>query len=292
MDLQEWELLPDDGFLEIHDDGGKQIFSRKYGGDPRTNIFNTNYFICPSQKSPNPPHNLPIVPIQLAKTGASTEKALDHDELVIKEVITKVPIDQEEAEAPNDIVGINVKSDREPVSQVFFKKMEENEFVDMKMDSPRSSGRGVVVPQIDAAGIFQFEEEEKEIEIRRESTQSTNKTKKTNQDSDSNTPPSHQDKEGGAVNIWKWSLTGIGAICSFGVAAATVCIIIYGTHQKNKQQQNQKLRFQIYAEDKRMKEAVHQATKLNEAILISSAVRGVPLTRGAQIAFGGYYDGL
>lgn len=255
MDLQEWELLPDDGFLEIHDDGGKQIFSRKYGGDPRTNIFDTNYFICPSQKSPNPPGNLPIVPIRLAKTGASTEKALDHDELVIKEVITKVPIDQEEAEAPpNDIIGINVKSDREPVSQVFFKKMEENEFVDMKMDSPRSSGRGVVVPQIDAAGIFQFEEE-KEIE-RRESTQSTTstnkKTKKTNQDSDSNTPsPSwDQDKEGGAVNIWKWSLTGIGAICSFGVAAATVCIIIYGTHQKNKQQQNQKLRFQIYAEDK------------------------------------------
>lgn len=40
----------------------------------------------------------------------------------------------------------------------------------------------------------------------------------------------------------------------------------------------------------RMKEAVHQATKLNEAI--SSSVRGVPLIRGAQIAFGGYYDGL
>lgn len=241
MDLQEWELLPDDGFLEIHDDGGKQIFSRKYGGDPRTNNFNTNYFICPSQKSPNPPGNLPIVPIQLAKTGASTEKALDHDEVVI----TKVPIDQGGAEAPpNDIIGINVKSEREPVSQVFFKKMEENEFVDMKMDSPRSSGRGVVVPQIDAAGIFQFEEEE-EIE----STQSSKKTKKTNQDSDSNTPSWDQDKEGG-LNIWKWSLTGIGAICSFGVAAATVCIIIYGTHQKNKQQQNQKLRFQIYAEDK------------------------------------------
>ena len=38
----------------------------------------------------------------------------------------------------------------------------------------------------------------------------------------------------------------------------------------------------------RIKQVVHHATKLNEAI---SAVRGVPMTR-AHITYGGYYDGL
>lgn len=287
MDLQEWELLPDDGFLEIHDDGGKKFFSRKFGGDyPRENhICNTNYFICPSPKSPNPPKN------QLPEIMTSTEKPIpDDDELVIKEVITKVTssIDQEEATKAiiDDIIIGGGKSDT--VSQVFFKKMEENEFVDMKMDSPRSR---VVVPQIDA-GKFQFEdtsdqaykgsdEEEKKIVEKESNINGGNKGEEA--------VNGWEDKEGG-LNLWKWSLTGIGAICSFGVAAATICIIISGTHHKNKQQQNQKLRFQIYADEKRMKEVVHQATKLNEAI--SSAVRGAPLTGGARITIGGYYDGL
>ena len=97
------------------------------------------------------------------------------------------------------------------------------------------------------------------------------------------------EENNGGINLWKWSLSGIGAICSFGVAAATICIIIFGSHQRSKQrQQNQKLRFQIYTDDKRIKQVVQHATKLNEAI---SAVRGVPIQR-AHITIGGYYDGL
>ncbi|KAL6999477.1 hypothetical protein U1Q18_000638, partial [Sarracenia purpurea var. burkii] len=43
--------------------------------------------------------------------------------------------------------------DQDTVSQqVFFKKMKENEFVDMKMGTPKSSGRGIV------PGTFQFKE--------------------------------------------------------------------------------------------------------------------------------------
>ncbi|XP_057493332.1 uncharacterized protein LOC130778835 [Actinidia eriantha] len=88
----------------------------------------------------------------------------------------------------------------------------------------------------------------------------------------------------GGLNIWKWGLSGVGAICSFGVAAATICIVIFGNgiHQRNKQQ-NQRLRFRIYADEKRIKEVVHQAAKLNEAM------RGVPLTR-AHFTYGGYCD--
>ncbi|CDP14311.1 unnamed protein product [Coffea canephora] len=154
--------------------------------------------------------------------------------------------------------------------------MKETElFADMKLDSPKSNNnsssshtaRGIK-PQIDA-GAFQFEEKAdtyKAAEVKWEENH-------------------------GGLNVLKWSLTGIGAICSFGVA--TVCILVFGGVRKNKQQQqqqqqNQKLQFHIYTEDKRLKRVVHHATKLNEAI---SAVRGVPITR-ARITVGGYYDGL
>ncbi|XP_030525925.2 uncharacterized protein LOC115737744 [Rhodamnia argentea] len=95
----------------------------------------------------------------------------------------------------------------------------------------------------------------------------------------------------GVHNILKRSFTGIGALCSFGVAAAaTFCVLILGSRQGNNRQSQQKqnLRFQIYSDDKRIKKVVHHATKLNEAI---SAVRGVPHTR-AHIIVGGYYDSL
>ncbi|KAL6986941.1 hypothetical protein U1Q18_012702 [Sarracenia purpurea var. burkii] len=299
MDLDEWELLPDDGFLQIHDDGGNKIFSRKYGGDhhPKT-VFKTNYFICPSPKSPSiadPPASDPrprvVLPNQLGPVPIDHE----YDELV-KQVTNKVMADQKVT--MEEETGV----DQDTVSQqVFFKKMKENEFVDMKMDSPKSSGRGIV------PGTFQFEERSSDHQAYKgdaamEAGKPGSKSKiekekngvsrKAHQLLDSETAEEKEEKNSG-MNIWRWSLTGIGAICSFGVAAATICIIILGSHNhQNKQQHqhNQKLRFQIYADDKRIKQVVHHATKLNEAI---SAVRGVsvPLTR-AHITIGGYYDGL
>ncbi|KAL7168805.1 hypothetical protein ACSBR2_033940 [Camellia fascicularis] len=295
MDLQEWEILPDDGFLEIHDDGGKKIFSRKYygGGDPNTSVFNMNYFICPSPKSQKThPHHLhlpPLNPIPLQ---------LDHQLAVKEEEVTnKVP------KAPN--IGGAVETDQDTVSQVFFKKMKENEFVDMKMDSPKSSGsRGILPqPQIDAAPKFQFEdtnkkgeetmelemETEMELELELEgksgSEMRIEKENRMELDSDEN--------GNGGINLWKWSLNGIGAICTFGVAAATICIVILGSHHRNNQHRQQHQQFQIYPDQKRMKQVVQHASKLNEAM---SAVRGVavPLTvTRAHFTFGGYYnDGL
>ncbi|XP_056861497.1 uncharacterized protein LOC108843084 [Raphanus sativus] len=98
---------------------------------------------------------------------------------------------------------------------------------------------------------------------------------------------------GEKMNKWKMGLHGIGAICSFGVAAATFCVFflghnnsIQGCRNKNK---NQILRFQIYSDDnKRMNEVVKRATNLNEAI---SVMKSLPVAR-AQISFGGYYDAL
>ncbi|KAF3442226.1 hypothetical protein FNV43_RR16142 [Rhamnella rubrinervis] len=306
MDLDEWEYLPDDGFLDYHADGEKKIFPSKRNNSETKSVFNMNYFICPSPNSmrTDPTGNSRVgstnqlVPIQFEQPalGKSPEGGDHHHHQQLVKEITKVPIEISDVKstvsgkvlAPNDCAGGNLEADQDTISQVFFKKMKENEFVDMKMDSPKSPTRsgGGFVPQIDS-GAFQFDEkddhqgmETKSSPRMRNNLEAADANKEVNWDGD--------DSEGG-LNLWKLSFTGIGAICSFGIAAATICILFFGNQQKNQQHQlNQKLRFQIYTDDKRIKQAVHHATKLNEAI---SAARGIPLNR-AHITYGGYYDGL
>lgn len=243
-DLQGWEVVPDDGFLEIHDeDDGKKIFSRKFGIGP-SNVFK-NYFICPSPESSSPKFvdsTLPpkqlvtVVPIHLDPPN-------DDDDLeFLKKLANPHPIPlniptEKIVEAPTTGGG----GDQDPVSQVSFKKKKEPEFVEMKLDSPRSNNNnnssnwGIKSSQ----GTIQFDDgEEKSI------SKDTMEVKKD---------VSWEENSGsGGPSIWKWSLTGIGAICSFGVAAATVCIVILGGHLKNNNNHNQdnKLQFHIYADDK------------------------------------------
>ncbi|GAV78954.1 hypothetical protein CFOL_v3_22419 [Cephalotus follicularis] len=306
MDLEEWEFLSDDGLIDYHEDGEKKTLVRKRNSDPKS-VFNMNYFMCPSptsprimepSSSPSPPpppppplrnsrvvpNHIVTVPIQLEPTIDEVPNDDSNKQIIAKVDISIVPSATIEKIKVPIIEPLEV--DQDAVSQVFFKKMKENEFVDMKMDSPKSSSRGIM-PQIDA-GAFNFDDK---TEAYRGDTIETinfprNKelvAKKSHiVDSDSK-----EENTGGLINIWKWSLTsGIGAICSFGVAAATMCIIILGNHQRSKQHQD--FRFQIYTDDKRIKQVVHHATKLNEAI---SAVRGMPIT-GAHITFGGYHEGL
>jgi hypothetical protein len=261
MDLDEWEYLPDDAFLDFHEDGEKRNFSGKRNSDPKT-VFNMNYFICPSPNSGKfiePPRNsrLPSqvvpLPIDWEPTSCSVGKARDDD---LVKGITKVPI--EISVLPSAVISENIKAmeaDQDTVSQVFFKKMKENEFVDMKMDSPKSGARGFL-SQIET-GTFQFEDNGEALEsktsprMKIEKEMVMSKKSSIDMDCDGSKEEITWEETSGRLNIWKWSLTGIGAICSFGVAAATICIIFFGSHQRNKHhQQNQKLRFQIYADDK------------------------------------------
>lgn len=302
-DLEEWEVLSDDGFLEIHDAEGKKFFSPKYT-TPSESVFK-NYFTCPSP------------PKQASKFVESTEKAdcrapqqlihvpIQLDNQVLKEAADGVPVPIEilNLKPPSALVVpeqitspkiVTAEADQDLFSQVFFKK--ETEFVDMKLDSPKSNNCNNsswgIKPQ-----MVQFEEKGEAFKAGGETLETIKMDEDEmihNMDHDDviKKESSWDENSGGLNNILKWGLTGMGAICSFGVA--TVCIFVLGglmknTASNNKQhQQDQKLRFHIYAEDKRLKQVVHHATKLNEAI---SAVRGVPLTR-AHITFGGYYDGV
>ncbi|XP_028780158.1 uncharacterized protein LOC114736483 [Neltuma alba] len=282
LNLDEWDFLSDDGFLDFGEDGQKKVFLGKHYSDS-ISVFDADHFICPSPrsvKSIEPPRNsrlpnqlVPVpIPIRLDPGPPNDEAA--------KEIITKNPIDIPSASIQKNRgsqIG-GVEADQDSVSQVFF-KMKENEFVDMKMDSPKSGSRGML-PPIDT---MKFDENGEPMEIMTSPRLKIEKEILTHNDQDSTW---EHNKDG--FNLWKWSFTGIGAICSFGVAAATVCILLFGSHQKNKLHHNHKIRFQIYADDKRIKQLMQQANKMNEAI---SAATGVPLSR-AHITCGGYHDGL
>ncbi|XP_015694869.2 uncharacterized protein LOC102710711 [Oryza brachyantha] len=108
-----------------------------------------------------------------------------------------------------------------------------------------------------------------------------------------------EDKKGGrgrarpecvVFSVGKLRVNGIGALCSFGVAAATVCIFLVGGRlQHHHRQQQQKIQLQLYGDDKRMQQVVQQTSRLNQAM--SSVMGGGGSTR-ANISFGGYYEGF
>ncbi|XVE90167.1 hypothetical protein DITRI_Ditri20bG0056400 [Diplodiscus trichospermus] len=291
MDIDpEWVFLPDNGFLEISQDGEKKIHGGKRNSDTKF-VFLSDYF---DKEQPPPSGNSRRVPKQVVPVSFPLEPRIfkvAENELG-NETTKRAPIGvtptpsmiPEKIKEPD--IG-SVEGDKEVKTQVSFRKPTYNndQSVDMtnKMDSPKSTTRGVI-PQIDAAGTFNFDDASDVLENKSSPRKKDLVEKKVEYKDDVT-----WEENSGGLNLWKWSLTGIGAICSFGVAAATFCIVILGSqHRHKQQQQNQKLMFQRYTDDTRMKQVVHHATKLNEAI---SAVRGVPITR-AHITFGGYYDGL
>lgn len=266
MDLEDegWVNVPYDGLLEVHDDGGKKFFSRKYVRSPR-NPFRMDYFSS-SRKSQEFDDSYSenesrlqkqFIPLQIQMDD---HKVFDQREDEVKE-ITKLPIliNNELKEAP--------EADLDPIFQVFFKK--ENEFVEMKMDSPRSGSCRIMLPYTET-DVFQYEDESYDHEFNDSSP-----SKVVNDEVEKVTKEEN--------NIWKRGFNGIGTFFSLGMAAATICIILFGNGQRHKQKQ--KFRIQIYSDDKRIKQVVHHA---NEAM---SKMRGVPLTT-AHITYGGYYEGL
>ncbi|KAF5735154.1 hypothetical protein HS088_TW15G00654 [Tripterygium wilfordii] len=268
MDLDEWEILPRDGFIDYHHEKEEEEEGERknFGISSPRSVFKMNHFTYPSPPPPRtgspgflPNQHLVPVEIQLEpKIGKDPEAEL------IKEVI-RVPTD---TSIVSSATTEKVKdSYLDEVAQVFFKKLKENKFVDMKTYSPNASSRGVL-PQIDA-GAFNFEDRSETMEIvtspRKKVENDMEMMNKKREIDGDNSEVTWEENSSGGLNIWKWSLNGIGAICSFGVAAATVCVIIMGSRQRNKQQQNQKISFQIYTDDKRMKQVVRHAAKLNEA---------------------------
>ncbi|KAL2923246.1 ATG8-interacting protein 1 [Bienertia sinuspersici] len=279
MDLEEWDLLSDEGFIDLHENRVNSVSPKSIPNTTTTTLIDMNYF------QPRKRPGLIPVPIQL---GHQDEKI---GEKIPEEEVIKFPIETTKTDTDTDTDSnqqiIKEADHQETVSQVSFKKLKENEFVDMKMDSPKSINRGLL-PQIDV-GAYQFEEklkgeDEKQIPINK-------KDEKISRNSIMDEVSGNwNDGNNEGLNVWKWAMTGIGALFSFGFAAATVSIIVLGNRHKEScnNSKKQELQFQIYSNDKRLKQVVRHATKLNDAI---TAMRGAPVTQ-AHITIGGYHESL
>ncbi|RCV40356.1 hypothetical protein SETIT_9G046400v2 [Setaria italica] len=84
-------------------------------------------------------------------------------------------------------------------------------------------------------------------------------------------------------------VNGVGALCSFGVAAATFVIFLLGGKEQQKRHQDHKIQLQMYADDERIQQVVQQASRLNQTM---SSVMGGASSARASISFGGYYQGF
>ncbi|PWZ33383.1 hypothetical protein Zm00014a_022621 [Zea mays] len=56
----------------------------------------------------------------------------------------------------------------------------------------------------------------------------------------------------------------IGALCSFGVAAATACVFLIGGRLHHHHTQHHKIQLQFFGDDKRIQQVVRQTSRLNQ----------------------------
>ncbi|KAM7269009.1 hypothetical protein ACFE04_024506 [Oxalis oulophora] len=250
MDLDEWELLlPDD------DDQGfieKNPNHEILSSSKNTNnIFKLDHFKCPSTQTVVVTTNQQTTDMPSSSPVVVDDDDDDDQAMMRMMMITRVP-------SAENFENIKIAS-----------------LSSLKADAAADDDKdSVFQPSSNLLDDKQF------VDMKVE----TNNNNNNNNNNSNNSPKMVEDEDG--LNLWKMSLNGIGAIFSFGVAA--ICIIALGSHQhKNNHNHHH---FQLYTHDKqRIKQVVHQATKLNE--VISAARGGVPLTN-AHISFGGYYNGL
>lgn len=243
MDLEDWELLPKNIYKgldldheEDHEEAMKMI--RNTGKS-----FDMDYFICPTQDSVE---KSSVVP---------TETQLLQVPITWEPVYTVDDTDHKNKKNPDpDFSDLDPEllTEALPSPRITFKTTKENEFADMKVDIParfrsalpqndekRSDSRGGL------GGEYYDETMGSEVE--------DGGDLRSKKEVDWNEVENIGDEK---MNLWKMGLNGIGAICSFGVAAAaaTVCVLFLG-HNSNIQgcrNKNQILRFQIYSDDNKV----------------------------------------
>ncbi|CAL9230737.1 unnamed protein product [Arabidopsis halleri] len=281
MDLEDWEILPKNIYKGLELDLGHEEDHQATKMMRNTGkSFDNDYFICPIQDSVGKTELLhqgySVVPTQLLQIPITWEPLSPVDD---NKDHKQYP-DPDFSEPDPELLTESLPSPR-----ITFKKTKETEFADMKIDSPAARLTSPL-PQndekhSDSEGGLGGESYDEIMGSEVEEGSDLRSKKEVDWD------------EGEKMNLWKKGLNGIGAICSFGVAAAaaTICVFFLGHNSsiQGGRNKNQILRFQIYSDDnKRMNEVVKHATKLNEAI---SVMKGLPVAR-AQISFGGYYDAL
>ncbi|CAF2136501.1 BnaA02g03980D [Brassica napus] len=273
MDLEDWELLPKDPYKDLDHEEDHEAAMKIIRNTQKS--FDMDYFICPTE--------VPVGKTEFHRMSSVVPTQLLQVPITWEPVYTVKDTDHKKNQDPDP----ELLTDSVPSPRITFKTAKENEFVDMKIDLPVRFTSPL--PQNDekqslSSGVLAKEYYD---EMGTEVDEGADLRSKKRLDWDEK-----KNMCGGKMNLWKMSLNGIGAICSFGVAAAvtTFCVFFLGHNNSMKgcRNKNKIISFRIYTDDnKRINEVVKHATKINEAI---SVMKGLPVAR-AQISFGGYYDG-
>ena len=236
MDTNDWEFLSYDSLYDA-------------SLDSKSVLDLDDYDLCTSPKfkkaseasrnfHPREPKQVIHIPIQLEpRIGKAPDEGLVEQNT--KDHHVEVPLVPSSPTTIEKIKGGILEADYDTVAHLFSKIKE--------IESPRSIGRGLLFPSPDI-GALKFEDKGGEAQeiIMASPRMKIEKEIATIMDCGKEVGDSS-----GGFNFWKWSLNGVGAICSFGFAAATICVLILGSQQRNnKIQQDQKIRFQIYTDDK------------------------------------------
>ncbi|CAN8243991.1 unnamed protein product [Cochlearia groenlandica] len=256
MDLEDWELLP----RNSNKNNNKSLDLYEYHETEKKKMiresFDMDYFICPTQ--------VPVGKTEIHQIS----------NVVVPTQLPHIPITWEPITTAEEDTYHNKNNVLSP------RIRKETEFADMKIDTQAFT----------KSPMPSNDEKHSESKGRLGVDGDLKCKKEIDWDDDEEEEEEEERICGERMNLWKFGLNGIGAICSFGVAAATICVFLLGHNNNNIKgcrNKNKILRFQIYSDDnKRKKEVVKHGSKLNEAI---SVMKSLPVTR-AQISFGGYYD--
>ncbi|KAL9237766.1 hypothetical protein vseg_012276 [Gypsophila vaccaria] len=235
MDLEEWEVLSDEGIIDLHEN------------DQKISNNNNNNNISPKFKSKN-----------IYTDYFQTFEDDDHQEMIPNEnqfVDTKIVE-----------VCSHVCAD-EQLARLFCKPAVED-------STTTTTETTETDPSLESLkGVKNEGEEGKLVEVEKKVKEGEKMGCKR-----------------GEKGVWKWAMNGMGALVSFGVVLASVSFIAFTNQHKHNMcsNKNQELHFQFYSHDKRFKQVMRRAKRLNEAI---SVMRGAPLTT-AHITVGGYYEAL
>lgn len=271
MNLEEWEFLPDNkSFLDCsHECANDPVLPNEVWLFDK--VIQMDYFICPSpSKDTSSPSSKTCKELIVASDAITSKKPDDDTAKDFKSIGTDPPL---------------ILDSPDPLPCLLFKKIKEDELVNMKLNFPRlPSTREFIMPTA-------IETRAEELDQRSPVIQNSKVIIREEEDKPKDCMEVKVKNKGPLDNfsvcMWRWKFTGIGALCSVGVAAATtLCILISAAAcQKHNPK---KIQFQLCADDKRITQMVQQTTRLNQAFL---AARGASVTN-AHISFGGYYEGL
>ncbi|XP_031488232.1 uncharacterized protein LOC116256131 isoform X2 [Nymphaea colorata] len=216
-DVDGWELLAGDGSLE----GGKgEPIPREVETDHGA-LLDASYFICPASPS-HPPHIHPTTGSETALDPMAVDET--KDEAGPAEEIKEIPV--VDVSVVEEVVGDKVV-------------IEENKFVDMKVADLPEIGKKDLLQEAVKSNVDNDLGVCESVPVKEAAAFVGGLVEEEKSGSDGSSGGS-----GGGFGIWGWRVTGLGALCSLGVAAATICIILLGRQrQMQRQQQSQKFRF-------------------------------------------------